>query len=270
MSRRVRFAWVDAAQAGRWQPGITALEAGAWYPLGEDRFRIDHGVDYFAFFRRLGALRYYVAEVDGEVVAVAAGVLRRVPLVEGGPLKRCWYLCDLKVRPDHRGAHLPLRMLSRAFPLNYLRCPRGYGISMNPPGGANRMVRLLQRFRWASATLGATLELFSLDAVEMNRARAFVETHRGPISFLSLAGKKDIVMEGTGRPMPLLHVQFGPLAEAGAPAPVPGSVHMLCAPVGDPLAAGLRRLGFTPSATASVIQHRMGSSDWRFVLTSDI
>jgi hypothetical protein len=260
---------VDRAPEG-WAAGVAALEAEAWYPLGPDRFRIDHGADYFAFFRRLGALRYYAVEVDGAVVAVGAGVLRRVPVRPGRPPRRAWYLCDLKVRPDHRGSHLPLRLLGRAFPLNYLRCPRGYAISMDPADGPNRVVRLLQRFRWARASLGATLELFSLDADAIARARPTIEAERGPISFLSLAGVKEIVLESTGRPMPLRHVQHGPCAEAGAPEPEPGAVHMLCAPRGDALSQRLRALGHAPSATASVLHHRMAAADWRFVLTSDI
>lgn len=264
----VRILRVDDDPA-RWDAGVRALEAEAWYPLGDDRFQIDHGSDYFAFFRRLGELHYYVAEAGGEVVAVGAGVLRRLPLREGGAPREAWYLGDLKVRRDWRGRRLPLQMLTRAFPFNYLRCGRGYGITMNPASGRNRVVGIFERFTWAPVSIGTTLELFSLEAEAMRAARARVEAHRGPVTFLSLAGKKDIVLERTGR-MPLLHVQFGPAAEPGLPEPVVGHVHMLCAPTGDPLALALRALGHAPSGTATVLQHRMGEADWRFVLTSDI
>src|SRR5258705_11548925 len=30
-----------------------------WYPLGDDTFRIDHGDNYFSFFRRMGEPFYY-------------------------------------------------------------------------------------------------------------------------------------------------------------------------------------------------------------------
>ena len=58
---------------------IADLEKGTSYPLGEDRFEIDHGADYFAFFTRLGQLRYYVVLDGDRVVAVAAAILRSVP-----------------------------------------------------------------------------------------------------------------------------------------------------------------------------------------------
>jgi hypothetical protein len=262
---------VTPARQPRCQPGITALEGSARYPLGHDTFRIDHGPDYFAFFHRLGELHYYAAESDsGETVAVGAGIVRRVPFRAGEKPRRTWYLCDLKVRPDFRGNRLPLRMLTRAFPHNYLRCPRGYAVTMNPAQSPNRVVRLLQHFRWARVSLATQLELYSLDAEAMRRHRALVERHRGPVSFLSLAGKKEIILTSTGKPMPLLHVQFGPTAETGAPEPLVGCVHMFCAPSEDPLACELRSLGVAPSATASVIHHGMAGADWRFILTSDI
>ena len=44
-----------------YQAAVCALEHGVTSPLGHDRFAIDHGSDYFAFFRRLGGLAYFVA-----------------------------------------------------------------------------------------------------------------------------------------------------------------------------------------------------------------
>ncbi|HTL11951.1 MAG TPA: GNAT family N-acetyltransferase [Bdellovibrionota bacterium] len=266
----MRIFRIKPAAESRWQAGVAALEADARYPLGSDTFKLDHGADYFAFFRRLGDLHYYAAERGGEIVAVGAGMIRRVPFRSGGRPKRTWYLGDLKVRPDHRGSHIPLRMLTRAFPHNYLRCPRGYAITMNPANGPNRIVKLIGRFRWARSSVGCQLNLYSMDAGQMASHRGLVERHRGPISFLSLEGKKDLILESTQRRMPLLHVQFGPCAEAGGRDPIGGSVHMFCVPEGDGLALELAAAGVIPSATATVIQHRMDDCDWRFVLTSDI
>jgi hypothetical protein len=45
---------------------------------------------------------------------------------------------------------------------------------------------------------------------------------------------------------------------------------MFPSPEGDPLSLELRAAGFAPSATATIIQHRMDGSDWRFILSSDI
>lgn len=252
-------------------PRIAALEAQAIYPLGSDRFKIDHGADYFAFFRRLGDLHYYAAIEGDDVVAVGAGILRRLRTAPGGRARRAWYLCDLKVRPDHRGRGLPLRMLRRAFLLNYLRCPRGYAISMDPGGGRpNPVPALLARFRRVRLGVAARLVFYSFDAATMRRCRGLVEAHRGPVSFLSLDAEKRLILESTGRPLPLLHLQHGPQAAPGAAEPRDGHVHMLCSPEADPLAGDLSRQGLEPIATASVIQHGMRDWPWKHVLTSDI
>lgn len=267
---RTRIFKVTARRAPAWQAGIAALEEHARYPLGDDTFRLDHGSDYFAFFRRLGDVHYYAALAKGEPVAVGAGVLRRVPFRAGERPRRAWYLCDLKVRPDFRGGHLPLKMLGRAFLPCYLRCRRGYAITMNPPAGPNRVVRLLARFEWVPIRFARILEIYSFDAGAMERLRPLVERYRGPISFLSLRGKKDLVLDRAGAPLPLLHVQHGPCAEAGVRNPAPDHVHMLCAPAGDELSAALRASDVSPSATASIVESGMHHADWRFILTSDI
>lgn len=263
----LRVVTVKRGERAAYSEGIAALERGTSYPLGDDRFELDHGDDYFAFFDRLGETVYEVA-LDGErVVGVSARILRRRPA-------RCWYLCDLKVHPAYRGRRIAARFARHAFLGAYARCGRGYGISMNEAGsGENRVARLVGRLRMVPFH-ASTLELFSLDASAMAELRPVVERHRGPTSFLSLGGWKDLVLESTGAPLPLLHVQFGPCAAPGEPDVVPGHTHMLCAPAGDALALDLAAHGAQPSATATVLHHRMpehgATGRFGFVLTSDV
>jgi hypothetical protein len=145
---------------------------------------------------------------------------------------------------------------------------------MNPAQGENRVVRLASHWRLSPMRVPAILELFSLDAETMRRVLPTVARHRGEVSFLSLGGVKDIVLESTGKPMPLLHLQHGLGASHGSGTlvsePQEDHVHMLCSPASDPLNAELRALGLETSATASVLSHRMAGCDWRFVLTSEI
>lgn len=260
---------IASTERALWAAEIAKLEAGARYPLGADHFRLDHGKDYFAFFDRLGDVAYYVAVTDGEVVAVGCGMLRTLPFTLG--VQPAWYIGDLKVRPDHRGQHIPLRMMAAAFAPEYARCPRGYGISMNPARGDNRVVRLIARFPIAPMRLAATLDIFSLDGPQARAAMPAIAHHRGSTHFLSLSGIKEIVLESSGCTLPLLHAQFGPLADPAAHhRPTDGATHMLCAPRGDALALALAEQGFQATASASVIALRMGDYDWRNILTSEI
>jgi len=254
------------------QPGLEALETQATYPLGSDFFKIDHGDDYFHFFRRLGLLTYYaIVHDDGTVIGAAAGILRRLPFKPDGVARRTFYLCDLKISPAHRGRNVSLKLATYGLFRHYLRCPRGYAITMNDPSQkTNRIVHLAHKFRWASTDVAGPLLIFSLDAERMNQLAPVVVKHRGPLSYLSLRGIKDIVLQSTGAPMPLLHVQFGPCAAEGEVAPLSGHTHMFCTPSRDPLAAELKGLGYEPSASATILHHRMRGADWSFILTSDI
>ncbi len=273
MSLEVRA--LTAAERAALHDAIAALEHGVRYPLGRDSFAVDHGRDYFAAFTRLGELSYFVcldrsAPAGRQVVATCAAVLRRVPPRPGARPVAAWFLCDLKVAPSRRGQRLPWRLFAYGFPRSYPRCGRGYGITMNRPGEPNPVVHLAERFPMARSAVGTILHIYTLDAAAMTDFEPALRAARGPLSYLSLRGRRDLVLQSTGAPMPVLHVQHGPCAEPGSSAPQPGAWHMLCVPEGDALIGELARRGLAPAAEATVLHHRMSRWRWDFVLSSDI
>ena len=271
----MRFHALRVAERSHFQPKIAAIEQSAIYPLGNDFFQIDHGADYFAFFDRLGEVSYQLAIDCERVAAVGAGVLRQIPYYRGEAPRLAWYLCDLKVHPSYQQRQLSIRLLQHAIAAHVLRCAQGYAISMNPSDSShssrssNRLVRVLERFRWLKFQCVTTLGIYSLNADDMRRLEPILIQHRGSIAYLSLVGKKDLRLCSNGQVLPLLHVQWGIGAASGIEAPQAGYRHMFCAPVGDALAITLTQQGITPDATASVISTGM-QSDWCFILTSDI
>lgn len=266
----MKFHRIATNERHQYQPGIVAIEKVATYPLGDDYFQIDHGIDYFAFFDRLGEVKYYAA-LDGDAVAaVGAGILRDIPYHQGKKSQNAWYLCDLKVDPYYQKRRLSLRILSHAICENIRRCGSGYTISMNPGDGSrNRLVQIFQKFSLVKFSHTTTLGIYSLDAMTMRNIEPLLVEHRGEISYLSLKGIKDLKLQSTGNALPLLHVQWGATVDKGVLGVIPSYAHMFCVPDNDALALALAQKSIYPSATASVVSHGM-ESDWRFILTSDI
>ena len=271
MNRPLDIRELDEAEWKVYESRIADLEQGMSYPLGEDRFEIDHGADYFAFFTRLGRLHYYVVLDENRVVAVVAAILRRIPPANCETPKAVWYLCDLKVHPEYRSRYLPVSISVYACPKLAPLASHAYAISMDADSKRqNPLARMLSRFPLTPMSIATRLGIVSLDAEQMRKVEPVLREHFGDLSYLSLAGKKDIILQSTGAPMPLLHVQFGPCAEQGFTEPLEGYVHMFCVSIDHPLLEVLRHQGVYPSATATVVHHRMEKWDWEFILTSDI
>ena len=271
----MEFYCLVASERSRFQPGIVAIEQSATYPLGDDFFQIDHGSNYFAFFDRLGEVKYHLAMDGDTVAAVGAGVLRQISYYQGEAPRPAWYLCDLKVHPNYQRQRLSLRLLRQVIPLQALRCAQGYAISMNshPSLNFNRssnpLVRVLEKFSPIKFRSVTTLGIYSLDEDQMRYLEPLLVEHRGLLSYLSLRGKKDLRLQSNGKILLLLHVQWGMTARLEVTTPRSGYIHMFCAPTDDRLAIALAHHGVTPQATASVISGGM-ASDWLFILTSDI
>jgi hypothetical protein len=265
-------------ELARYGPRIAALERDVRYPLGADRFRIDHGRDYFAFFSRLRGgmghpptdddLRYYVARDGEEIRGVLAAVRRIVPARSG--VRAVWYLCDLKAAPGAPAAGVMPGLLA-AFRTDAFRAPRAaYAVSMNAADGSNRLVALAARYVPDLALRTSRLSLFSLDHARWRATASRIRSVLGVTSFLSLAGIKDIVLESDDRPLELLHLQHGPLAAPGNAEPSERSVIMFCAPDSSRLVEVLRREGIAPNATATYLAAGIDDVDPAFVSTSEI
>jgi hypothetical protein len=248
---------------------LIALEQAFKYPYGDDTFRIDHGDDYFRFFDRLGEVAYYVVTQNGILCGVAAAILRKMPYGPDGNSVESWYLCDLKVHPDYRGNKLTMKIFRKGLIPSLLKCRRGFAVSMNGVG-PNRIVSMMSKAPLTPLGLHSILNIFTLTEKQAIDCRNSIESIRGPISFLTLNGVKDLVLSSSGKVLPLSHIQFGPLAKKGSNAPIPNHQHMISAPQGDVLSKKLIELGINATAQASILHFRMLNTDFRYLLTSDI
>jgi GNAT superfamily N-acetyltransferase len=255
---------VDAAELAARAAELAAFERAFTYPLGNDRFHIDHGVDYLAFFRGLGTPFAHLAERDGRIVGVLVAVRRQL---DG---RAVWYVCDLKVESTASGRDLARRLLRTWAATHVQATDAAFAVSMNAADGSNRLVQLAARCRVAGPIRTTRLMLFTADHATWTEIAPLLGGELGPLGFHDPRGTKDIVLASSGTVMPLLHLQHGPWARSVRVPARPGAVHMFCLPEAHGLVAGLGRAGVVPSSSATVLHRHLDGVDWVKLSTSDI
>ncbi len=255
---------IKKADRKLYQSQIEDLETSAEYPLGDDFFKISHGKDYFKFFDRLGTVHYFACSSHNKIVAVACGIIRNLET----PI---FYLCDLKVHPDYRGQHIPLKILLKAAFRYYLKCPRGYAISMDHKNQReNKVAKLLKKFWILPFKVSAKIYIYSFTYVQILELRKIIELEKGLIAFLSLENTKDLILRSTKSPIPLVHIQYGSTGDYSVKEPSKNSVHMLSLLESDVLVRKFLEINVFPESTASLITHNLKNTNFNFILTSDI
>jgi hypothetical protein len=290
MSLPLRLTVVDARGIAPHAASLRELERSVRYPVadGAEHFFIDHGPRYHPFFSTLGEA-FFLLALEGERVAgVVVGVKRSVDWC-GRPV-RSFYLCDLKIAPEHRGRGLVQRMILhglgalprdgrlRGWKLLHGAAMRGArGDVMQSARGLHpmRLFRPSARLR-LYFTPPATLARLHVANAPPPPTRAGVDLsprpvppgEEGPLAKLgvvSTAGRKDLCLVSSGAPWPLVHLALGPsrwrptwgayLAAAGAALVAEGLAGPACFAIDERLAdhvAWLAAEGVEPGAVCTV------------------
>ena len=263
------------------------------YPLGNDSFTINHGDNYFSFFQRLGEVYYFLIVKEKQIIGTGCAILR-----ECGNNK-FWYLCDLKISKEHRGQNLTIGLFVKMFWKFFFKVWQGYLISMDP--NSSQIVHIFNKIKnlLYIDIKNDKLLIYSLPKEHMETIEKYLEPVFGKITYLSLAGKKDLVISSTNRAIDLYHLQHGPLKIGtessdflGAPMnfdlqssrgsvtakentkilkEIPdGATIMFCLNSNSPLVNILEKYNITTNISATIISYRMDFFDWNNILTSDI
>jgi len=265
-----------------------------FYPLGDDFFKIDHGKNYFAFFERMGELNMQVYfDNASNIIASGAGVLKniRTNFNNSDTNIKAWYICDLKVDPKFRQNRFPIKMLLKTFLLSYIKSNKCYAITMNQSSfdknnvyATNKIVRLANRIKIVNFAFkfSGLLYIYSVDYDKMKTLHDVIKEKRGSISYLSLYGIKDLILQSTNKPLNILHVQYNTLKNNNNTKkeknldsytylkPQKYCTHMFCCHENDELKTILDKLNIHTNVTASILQHGLNNCDWKFVQTSEI
>lgn len=261
---KLNFQCLKSSLIPIWENKLRTMEEAFVYPLGNDQFTISHGRDYLAFFKRIGQESVHLVTHENEIAAVGAGVISK--------RLRAWYLCDMKVQLNYRGQKIPKRLFRKTFFLNYLKCSRGFALTMEGSGEINPILKIIQNLPWAPLKLGGRVLFYYEDTGETSKALEILCPQRPSAHFSSLRGIKDLVLKSTLEPLPLLHMEWGPSREGEHSfiGPQSGKLHMWCLDEKDPLVKKLSEIGIQHKASGLIFQHRMGKQSWSELRTSEL
>ncbi len=257
-----------------------------WYPLGKDVFRLDHGNNYFTFFRRMGVPFYYAIFDNDELIqGTICFILRKINN------KFVFYLCDLKFDPLIRHTGLLKELLSRTVPNFIQSTNKFYAVSMNDPKNHNnnnilQMAKHMGKKFGINVESGTILNIYSLDFIKISSVEKLIlscknkanNTNYKQMSYLSSEGIKDIIVKvnNTTSNMNLLHLYyFSSDCENNNFSkyynkPLREYTHMFCTPIDSVLSQKLSEQNILPSSTATVLHYNMSNINWEFIQTCDI
>lgn len=232
-----------------------------WYSLGNDKFRIDHGANYYSFFERQGKMKIVVClDNKKNVIATGIGILK---YANG---QNVWYICDVKVDVNYRGMGIPLKMMMNSLH-NIDKSDKVYGISMNNGNEENKILSLTQKMPLIKFKNGGKLMIYSLNYDKMMVTLPIINRHLGPVNFTSLNGVKDLILQSTGKPIEILHMERGYGKNS---KPIQGFTHYFCCHENSLLYKELVGNGIVTDISATIIHHNMDGVDWGFITTAQI
>ncbi len=264
-----------------------------WYPLDKDTmFCLDHGANYFTFFRRIGKPSYYcLFDKQNKIQATICFLLQRIYQTN----EDVFYVCDLKFDKIIRGKGMLLKLLWRTIPFCLFSSRKFYAISMNDDDNdktnENKILSMGQHlttkntFPKISIEKACVLNIYVLDykqMVEIEETLAFYK-NCAKIQYISLKGIKDLIVknktteeESECKAMDLLHATYGNDDEYKLQNgqfyshPLQGYKHMFCTSETSLLAVKLKDLDIYPDSHATVIHYNMDNYNWEFIQTCDI
>jgi len=193
----MNFRLLKASEYSSYSESLKQFEAQFYYPLGEQKFKINHGAydgNYFAFFQSLGQENVFVLEHKGKLLGVGCAILRKAGA------QRFWYLCDFKLNKGVRGKNILAYLLIRYLIPFYCKSKRLVVVNMSSPNN-NWLVKKVN-----SILFFLKLKIKPIYFYEWTHDEYEEVVRTIPEAFSDLAcftnnGNKDIIIEGEVRPI---------------------------------------------------------------------
>ena len=231
------------------------------YPLGNEFFTIDHGVDYFAFFKRLGEVNYFIIRSENKIIGTGCAILKD---------DKYFYLCDLKIRKEYQGNNLSFKLFfSMYFKFKHIS-NSGYLITMNKKN--NPVINIFMKFSFLFNIKKDQILIYKLNTKEFDSVKNILKDHFGTISFLKLNGIKNIIIESEHKSqiMNLYHLQHHNSGKYSLENIESDGVIMFSCWEKSSLVKLLNEKNITTDTTATILSSNMEDYNWDMLSTSEI
>lgn len=241
-----------------------------YYPYGNDYFSIDHGDNYFSFFERLGKidLTYCLDKSSNSVVGSFIKVKRKT----GND--NVSYMCDLKVDKRFRNINLGTNLVLKNVFLDHF-FEKMYAISMDDSTNPISIIeKKIKKYQWLLPIVELKFQkllIYSLNYQEIIQILPKLEEKLGKIRYISLEGKKDLILKSNNQKIKLFHLDWGfcnhsyPVRE-----PLEDYQYMFCFLENNPIVKELDNLGISTNITAKLIHNCPDDFSFNFIRTSDL
>lgn len=238
------------------------------YALGDKTFTINHGDNYFDFFKRIGKTHYYLIRHHNEIIGTGCAILKTKKA------HKFWYLCDLKIDPQHRKRNLTRKLFMKMFGQFISESSSGYLVTMNTNPMTNPVFSI---FRKMTTLCGfnlryATLLIYQIDIDNYNKIyKLLCDFYQSRLSFVKLNGIKDIVVEN--QPLNLYHLHHNSDNtdnETTVISDTTTAIIMFSCLENSSLSDKLQEIGITTNTKATIIYNNMDFYNWNHIVTSEI
>ena len=250
------------------------------YSFGSDLIMFNYGRDYFAFFRRLGHINYFIIKHNERkiIIGTLCMILRKFTLPKRGKNNMLfWYICDLKIDTEYRGQKLTSKLFEHIFYRMSLITRRGYLITMNPT--SQHIIHIINELQSTICTnyTSNKLLIYMVPFSIMKIIERFFICAFGKITYITLSGIKDIIFHNK-KNVKIYHLHHetnsaltNKLTSGIKLSEIQSdSMIMFCFPKASPLENIMNDFNIQTDISATIISWSMDFFDWHDILTSDI
>ena len=182
-----------------------------------------------------------------------------------------WYLSDLKIEEKHQGNNLSRQLFTTMFNKFSNKSRRGYLITSD-----KQVIHIMEKMNnmIGYKSTQTTLLIYYVSIKNMETIERFFSCAFGNVSYVSLKGTYNYVLNKNNNEINIYHLQHGLFASKSntvnlSDVPADATI-MFCFPDNSSLKNILQTFGLSTNSSLTILSWGMSFFDWHEILTSNI